>query len=99
MFQRLARPVRDEFNSLPRGRFSGSDRLTGFCTVAPPRPPVGIPEGCTVEPTINTAERALPSSRDLPEGVLGYSKPVRERISQSHTDGMGNVPTAEPQCP
>jgi len=61
-FQRLAGPIRDEFNSLLlRGSFSGNDKLIGFCDELWPRKEhlwtfLKV-EG--IEPTNNTAERAL----------------------------------------
>lgn len=61
-FQRVARPIRDEFNSLLlRGRFSGHDRLTGFCDELWPRRHHlwTFLKVQGVEPTNNTAERAL----------------------------------------
>ena len=61
-FQRLAGPIRDQFNSyLVRGRLSGNDKLVGLCNELLPRKEhlwtfLEI-EG--IEPTNNTAERAL----------------------------------------
>ena len=61
-FQSLVRPVRNEFDSLLlRGSFSGNGKLAGFCDELYPRRQhlwtftrvIGI------EPTNNTAERAL----------------------------------------
>lgn len=58
----MARPIRDEFNGLLlRGRYSGNDRLMGFCNELWPRRDhrwtfIKIRE---IEPTNNTAERAL----------------------------------------
>jgi transposase len=61
-FQNLARPVREEFNALLlRGCFSGNDRLIGFCNpLYTDRDHLWTfirVEG--IEPTNNTAERAL----------------------------------------
>ena len=61
-FQILARPVRDEFNSLLlRGRFSGNKKLIGFCNELYPRREHlwTFIEVQGIEPTNNTAERAL----------------------------------------
>ena len=61
-FQRLAAPIRDQFNSLLlRGRFSGNAKLIGFCDEIWPRRKhlwtfLKV-EG--IEPTNNTAERTL----------------------------------------
>jgi transposase len=61
-FQTLARPIREEFNSLlVRGSFSGNETLMGFCDELYPRRQhlwtFTRVEG--IEPTNNTAERAL----------------------------------------
>ncbi len=61
-FQSLARPIRNEFNGLLlRGRFSGNAKLVGFCDELYPRRQhlwtFTRIEG--IEPTNNTAERAL----------------------------------------
>jgi len=61
-FQSLARPIRSEFNGLLlRGKFSGHDQLIGFCDELYPRREhlwtFTRVEG--IEPTNNTAERAL----------------------------------------
>jgi transposase len=61
-FQSLVRPVRTEFDSLLlRGSFSGNPKLTGFCDELYPRRQhlwtFTRTEG--IEPTNNTAERAL----------------------------------------
>jgi hypothetical protein len=61
-FQRLAGPIRDEFNSLlVRGRFSGNDKLIGFCGALLPRKEHlwTFLEVEGIEPTNNTAERTL----------------------------------------
>lgn len=61
-FQRLARPIRDEFNGLLlRGRYSGNARLIGFCDELWPRRDHlwTFIEIQGIEPTNNTAERAL----------------------------------------
>lgn len=61
-FQRLAGPIRDQFNSLlVRGSFSGNNQLIGFCDEILPRKEhlwtfLKV-EG--IEPTNNTAERTL----------------------------------------
>jgi len=61
-FQRLAGPIRGEFNSLlVRGSFSGNATLIGFCDEILPRKEHlwTFLEVEGVEPTNNTAERAL----------------------------------------
>src|SRR6056297_584292 len=61
-FQRLAGPIRDEFNSLlVRGRFSGNAKLIGFGAEILPRKDHlwTFLEVEGIEPTNNTAERTL----------------------------------------
>jgi len=61
-FQRLAGPIRDEFNSLLlRGRYSGNAKLIGFCAEILPRKDHlwTFLEVEGIEPTNNTAERTL----------------------------------------
>jgi hypothetical protein len=61
-FQRLAGPIRDQFNSyLLRGSFSGNDKLIGFCDEILPRKEHlwTFLEVEGIEPTNNTAERTL----------------------------------------
>lgn len=61
-FQTLARPVRKAFNALLlRGSFSGNDQLTGFCDELYPRREHlwTFTRVQGIEPTNNTAERAL----------------------------------------
>jgi len=61
-FQRLAGPIRDQFNSLlVRGSFSGNDQLIGFCDEILPRKEHlwTFLEVEGIEPTNNTAERTL----------------------------------------
>lgn len=91
-FQRLARPIRDEFNSslLLRGRFSGNGRLTGFCNELWPRRHhlwtfLKI-EG--VDPTNSAVERAAASGCDLPVTELRDSGPIRESLSRTSADGI-----------
>ena len=62
MFQSLAQPIRDEFNALLlRGSFSGNKKLVGFCNELYPRREHlwTFIEVQGIEPTNNTAERAL----------------------------------------
>jgi len=61
-FRRLAAPIREQFNSyLLRGRYSGNDKLIGFCDELWPRRKHlwTFLEVEGIEPTNNTAERAL----------------------------------------
>jgi len=61
-FQRLAGPIREQFNSLlMRGSWSGNKKLTGFCDEILPRKEHlwTFLEVEGIEPTNNTAERAL----------------------------------------
>lgn len=61
-FQRLAGPIRSEFNSLLlRGSFSGHEKLIGFCDEILPRREHlwTFLEVEGIEPTNNTAERTL----------------------------------------
>jgi len=61
-FQRLAGPIRDEFNSLlVRGSWSGNEKLMGFCDEILPRKEHlwTFLEVEGIEPTNNTAERTL----------------------------------------
>ena len=61
-FQQLAAPIRVEFNGLLlRGRFSGNAKLTGFCDELWPRKEHlwTFSKVAGIEPTNNTAERAL----------------------------------------
>lgn len=61
-FQKLVKPIRREFDGLLlRGRFSGNDRLIGMCSELYPRRDWlwTFTEIEGIEPTNNTAERAL----------------------------------------
>lgn len=61
-FQRLAAPIREQFNSLlVRGSFSGNAKLIGFCDEILPRKEHlwTFLEVEGIEPTNNTAERTL----------------------------------------
>jgi len=93
-FQRLARPIRDEFNSsLLRGRFSDNDRLTGFCNELWPRRRhlwtfLKIER---VDPTNNAVERAL-------RPTVIHRKLSFGTQSQSGSRYLERLPTVSETC-